>query len=721
MDHEIIGTTLLPFLFFFVVSCGPISSPVADGDADMDADEDPHSDDDASEHLTLEGSACFESPTERLVESKVVIIVDQSELMIQTDPEAHRTIALRDLLGRHQSPPVSFAVVGLGSSPILHAPSAGSFTDNVGELEAAIALLALPQGCDESGRCRDLTAAMAAASALISEDVEGIPPNELALTEYSVVLLLAGPPDPSAERYVHCLDQFGDTVLCDPDTTDCVRDFRAAVCCPIEDARPCVPSDASVPYCCAEDPCPSECAEPIEDFDLALYTQLVHGLSEMVGEAGARGFAMHTGHLVPPANDSEQVATNEKVSTLLEAMAEAGSGLFEAVESGEYPSFISTLPLTHQIEPELKNLLVFNLKASFDSEGRISVDSDADGLTDLTETAQGTDPASTDSDGDGFSDFAELFLGLDPLDDHDSHCTSDEITLDLDLDGIGACEERLLGTHHLSIDTDGDLMPDGLELRMGTNYLGDDNGLDDDGDGIANGDEVRIHTDPQSPDERSEGYEYRIIEQGVVARTSAATPVATSGVSIVETSEESTAGLGWLCYEPAQDGRGGNLCWLDASAREQFSARTTSCNDCIISSEELMVRVTEDGDYALNSPGATGMIEENLWIWVHVTVEELPDRGREEQILINRAQEVCYEFEVSGIRLFETIASSDRPEPGWNTIALYAAFGPEGTTEPGARFEAAFIDARFPTDGEREQTITVFPEEFVRSPTIGGP
>lgn len=45
----------------------------------------------------------------------------------------------------------------------------------------------------------------------------------------------------------------------------------------------------------------------------------------------------------------------------------------------------------------------------------VGTDSDADGLSDLAETAFGTDPKNADTDGDGYNDKAEIIGGYDPL------------------------------------------------------------------------------------------------------------------------------------------------------------------------------------------------------------------------------------------------------------------------------------------------------------------
>jgi|GEM_PF-5158220 len=66
------------------------------------------------------------------------------------------------------------------------------------------------------------------------------------------------------------------------------------------------------------------------------------------------------------------------------------------------------------------------------------LDSDNDGLTDVVEDNEGTDPSNPDSDGDGVSDGEEVYYGTDPLNE------------DTDGDGISDGEEIADGTDPLS-------------------------------------------------------------------------------------------------------------------------------------------------------------------------------------------------------------------------------------------------------------------------------
>ncbi len=179
----------------------------------------------------------------------------------------------------------------------------------------------------------------------------------------------------------------------------------------------------------------------------------------------------------------------------------------------------------------------------------IDADDDNDGISDLDEVLIGSDPVDQDSDGDGLSDGLEL--GGDPAapldsdsdgladlldddDDDDGLPTADEEAGDMDQDGL---------PNHLDSDSDGDGFGDGYE-GLGDpdgdgvpNYLdtdsdgngssdsddgdgdldldgipdfldvddGDGPGADADGDGLSNGEEAQLGTDPQDPDSDGDG------------------------------------------------------------------------------------------------------------------------------------------------------------------------------------------------------------------------
>ncbi|WP_244239108.1 adventurous gliding motility protein AgmC [Corallococcus carmarthensis] len=99
-----------------------------------------------------------------------------------------------------------------------------------------------------------------------------------------------------------------------------------------------------------------------------------------------------------------------------------------------------------------------------------SVDSDNDGLTDDEEIAQGTNPNNPDTDGDGIPDGVEVKVGgTDPLDDDSDDDGILDGNEDKDHDGIVDADE----TDPNSSDSDGDGLTDGVELGL-TEPQGDD-------------------------------------------------------------------------------------------------------------------------------------------------------------------------------------------------------------------------------------------------------
>ncbi|MFB3879846.1 MAG: S-layer homology domain-containing protein [Armatimonadota bacterium] len=89
------------------------------------------------------------------------------------------------------------------------------------------------------------------------------------------------------------------------------------------------------------------------------------------------------------------------------------------------------------------------------------LDADGDGLTNLQEYQDDTNPGSDDTDGDGLPDGWEVQHGLDP------HSGADA-SEDADHDGLTALQEYLAGSDPASRDTDGDGFGDAEEASLGS-------------------------------------------------------------------------------------------------------------------------------------------------------------------------------------------------------------------------------------------------------------
>jgi hypothetical protein len=124
-----------------------------------------------------------------------------------------------------------------------------------------------------------------------------------------------------------------------------------------------------------------------------------------------------------------------------------------------------------------------------------------------------------DSDGDGIPDAVEIELGMDPNNDADSDDDSDR-------DGLSNSQEIARGTNPNAFDTDGDFIGDGAELAAGTDPL-DPDSADYAGAGLL----AELRVDP--PSIRLSVNEILVVE---VARQLRVTGILTDGRSVDLTS-----------------------------------------------------------------------------------------------------------------------------------------------------------------------------------------
>lgn len=371
-----------------------------------------------SDRLSLTGRVCTEDPLRANFPTRLIILADQAAgpLYSDFDSAGLRAKTLNDFVRTTLNQPnVEMAVIGYGARPEKLAPTDGAFTRNPGELFNAINRLTLAKPC-EGQRCRDYREALRSARALIEDDLAATPKGQRLRTHYTLVMINAGPQQPMALG----------RDCCQGSTLECLEDND----------------------------------QPSAGCETQLDAEIIASMRNYAVNQGASGLGFQAFHLA-----AEDDATNLEVQGAMEAMAFAGAGVYERFNnaSGFSIDAIQLLRSRPSMRPKL--LLAANLNALSGPDGP-QVDSDADGLSDADELRLGTDPTRADSDGDGISDLVESLMGLDPLQfDRPTACHAIiPADHDTDLDGLGDCEEALLGTDPTLVDTDGDGIPDRLEL-----------------------------------------------------------------------------------------------------------------------------------------------------------------------------------------------------------------------------------------------------------------
>ena len=429
--------------------------------------------------ITLEGRFC----TNQIIRPiKILIAMDASGSMANSDPDGTRATATVNLIGNLPRDPQVFLSVMLfaGSTTAFLTRSGLPSYDQISSMTPAdINLLAGRilnfRNPDPNRDSTDFVKALSEIYSLINADIANSQANPTDVdaasrAEYDVIFLSDGRPDPNtAAQDAQILN--GDAVTRIRALKDLAADVRfntVFVFNPTSPPATCVQVDAGTP------------------------------------DAG----------FVCPA--AEVAADADR----LEQMAALGGGTFRDFRNHEPINFLSFRLGQLRRRYIVKEFLVSNFSVAGDS-ALDQVDSDNDGLTDAEELALGTDPLNPDTDGDGFSDgvevrFAKLGANLNPL-RFDPGCPPNLIGRDSDCDGLLDCDEQLIGSNPALIDSDKDGMADAVEWLLGTQPTVDDSGLDPDSDGMKNRQEVRNHTDPLHADVADlsrNGYRYTLIEDG---------------------------------------------------------------------------------------------------------------------------------------------------------------------------------------------------------------
>ncbi|MDQ7075705.1 MAG: hypothetical protein Q9O24_11270 [Gammaproteobacteria bacterium] len=189
-------------------------------------------------------------------------------------------------------------------------------------------------------------------------------------------------------------------------------------------------------------------------------------------------------------NDGVEVGANQ--ATPLDS---DGDGIIDALESNLSDS--DGDGVVNALDADSNNpCLPSNLVAACDSDG--------DGISDGLEISLGSNPTNNDTDGDGIADNLEIGTGLSPR-DTDGDGIPDVAESDLiDRDGDGISDQNDPNNNNACLpsnlvaacDSDGDGLSDGVELQLGT----DPNNADSDGDGMSDFIEVGLIGSPSNVD-----------------------------------------------------------------------------------------------------------------------------------------------------------------------------------------------------------------------------
>jgi hypothetical protein len=284
----------------------------------------------------------------------------------------------------------------------------------------------------------------------------------------------------------------------------------------------------------------------VVDAKLHLYTTSgntagyeVYGVSDTAWKESGTGSIRWTNRppLGPYTGSSGAVVTNTWTKASVKSVV-TGNGLMSLALKGTSTTAINFSSRQGTNPPKLviSTSPSSQVAAETEEPDWLTADSDGDGLVDVGEFENGTDPRVSDTDRDGLPDRWEIEAGLDARSgkgadgaqgdpDGDGFANIDEynqlsdpqvpdgpsieedglpLWADSDGDGLIDADELENGTNPNESDTDGDELPDLWEVEAGLNPRsgeGSDGAQGDpDGDSVANLNEYELDTDPQVPD-----------------------------------------------------------------------------------------------------------------------------------------------------------------------------------------------------------------------------
>lgn len=520
--------------------------------------------------LTLEGKVCTDPPDPSGFPVKVVLVVDQSGSMCVSDPpgsqgqmgfcemadallatygalptEPARVRAIRALMQQFQNQPnVEVALVPFETNAVQLYPPAGmgAFARPNGLLNTIVGTLqsTLGKGTDYQG-------AFALTYAIIADDINKTQMNSpelLPRTRYVVVFLTDGTPYPRCSAN----DSLPQQDYADPDHPDLTwADSNSAVdfCNLLDPTAPNGMPSVINGYVPGTDRNQNyqifsyvdqimELRNQFNIGDLRIHSILLFN-EQAVQQCGPICQDLYGVYPNVPFASGYPAAAKKIAEWTLKQIAMRGNGVYQAFENGDIANMgLGALDYSSLSAPNvLKQLLVHSM-SSFPGDKHRVVDSDGDGLPDTIDNSftmvnglpQGTNPFFADTDGDCFSDGFEAMhrddgfrpdvkdlRGCDPVSMLTPGCTC----ADVDGDGLSQFAESYLKTEPTLPDSDGDGVPDGIEVEFGLNPNDPQvAGLDTDGDGLPDGVELRGDGNPIKRDIEffnSEAYSYLTVAE----------------------------------------------------------------------------------------------------------------------------------------------------------------------------------------------------------------
>ncbi len=539
----------------------------------------------ANDRLTLRGEICTKPPDPTGFPVKVVLVTDLSGSMCISDPpgsqegsgfceradvqaiippgvtEPARVRALKRLIAQFRTQPnVQVSLVPFETNvknpwPPPNGMEAGRFAPPNDDLVTRVNALQ-----SQLGKGTDYQGALAYAYSVIASDIARVSdaaPDQLPRTRYVVVFLTDGTP------YPRCSGNDMLTQYADPDHPELTWADSIPEFCNLTDPR-----DQINGFVVGTD--------RNQNYQLFSYVDQIMELKEQynVGDIRFHSVLLFNEEAVracgpicqdvygtyPGVAQANYPAAAKKIATwLLQRFAERGNGVYQEFvnNAGVQNLGLGALDYSSLASRNvMKTLLVESLRSMPGDEQR-EVDSDGDGLVDTLDngfTAK-TNPFFADSDGDCFDDrfetlhASEGFIagnnkdsrGCNPQSPLTLNCTCE----DTDGDGLSQFAEDFVKTRRKTVDSDGDGIPDGLEVRYGLNAMkADAASIDTDGDGFSDWQELRSGSNPTKADRTfydRYGYQYettaeiqpdgRVCYQFAVANLQLVTPPVSAGTT----------------------------------------------------------------------------------------------------------------------------------------------------------------------------------------------